>query len=119
MGGANPGWISQGRSIFWNTVMGIAIILASWLITNTIIRSLAEDNVAPEWWKLECSVTTGGTGGGGGTIKKYACQNNSCVEDDINGTYTEATCNNQCQAVPPPLRLVSITTTTLSDAVQN
>lgn len=59
MGGANPGWITQGKSIFWNTAIGIAIILASWLITNSIIRSLAVDNVAPEWWKFECRVTTG------------------------------------------------------------
>ncbi|OGM98299.1 MAG: hypothetical protein A2915_04265 [Candidatus Yanofskybacteria bacterium RIFCSPLOWO2_01_FULL_41_34] len=58
MGGANPGLISKGRSIFWNTAIGVAIILASWLITNTIIRSIAEDNIAPEWWKFECRVTT-------------------------------------------------------------
>lgn len=57
MGGANPGWISEGKKIFWNTAIGVAIISASWLITNTIIRSLAADNVASEWWKLECRVT--------------------------------------------------------------
>ncbi|MBI2062496.1 MAG: putative Ig domain-containing protein [Candidatus Yanofskybacteria bacterium] len=57
MGGAKPDWITKGRTIFFNTVMGIAIISASWLITNTIIRSIAADNVAPEWWKFECRVT--------------------------------------------------------------
>ena len=56
MGGANPGLISKGKSIFWNTAIGVAIILASWLITNSIIRSLAADNIAPEWWKFQCSV---------------------------------------------------------------
>ncbi len=60
MGGANPGWITQGKSIFWNTAMGVAIISSSWLITNTIVRSIAADNVAPEWWKFECRVTTAG-----------------------------------------------------------
>lgn len=60
MGGANPGWITQGKSIFWNTAIGVAIISSSWLITNTIVRSLAADNIAPEWWKFECRVTTGG-----------------------------------------------------------
>ena len=60
MGGANPGWITQGKSIFWNTAVGVAIILASWLITNTIIRSIAADNIAPEWWKFECRVTVAG-----------------------------------------------------------
>ncbi len=57
MGGANPGLISKGKDIFWNTAIGVAIILASWLITNSIIRSIAADNVAPEWWKFECRVT--------------------------------------------------------------
>jgi len=58
MGGANPSLISQGKSIFWNTAIGVAIISSSWLITNTIIRSVAADNIAPEWWKFECRVTT-------------------------------------------------------------
>jgi hypothetical protein len=58
MGGANPGLISQGKTIFWNTAIGVAIVSSSWLITNTIIRSLAADNIAPEWWNLECRVTT-------------------------------------------------------------
>src|SRR3989344_4389768 len=102
MGGANPGWITQGRSIFFNTAIGVAILLASWLITNTIIRSLAEDNIAPEWWKFECRVTTnnGGEGGGGGG-NKYSCTNNQCIQD-VNGTYTEPTCNNSCGEIPPP-----------------
>ncbi|OGN01896.1 MAG: hypothetical protein A3I26_02745 [Candidatus Yanofskybacteria bacterium RIFCSPLOWO2_02_FULL_43_10] len=56
----NPGRVSQGRTIFFNTAIGVAIISASWLITNTIIRSVAADNVAPEWWKFECRVTTAG-----------------------------------------------------------
>lgn len=58
MGGANPGLISQGKTIFWNTAIGVVIISSSWLITNTIIRSVAADNIAPEWWKFECRVTT-------------------------------------------------------------
>ena len=87
MGGANPGWISQGRSIFWNTAMGIAIILASWLITNSIIRSLAEDNIAPEWWKLECSVTTVPPP----PPLKYSCNNNSQCVADSNGPHTNHT----------------------------
>lgn len=58
MGGANPSLISKGKTIFWNTVVGVAIISSSWLITNTIIRSIAADNIAPEWWKFQCRVTT-------------------------------------------------------------
>ena len=83
--GAIPTNVARGRKIFWGTVQGIAILLLSWLVTNTIIRSLAaDDNVAQEWWKFECrseafepqvfptptTTTTSGTGGtttGGGT----------------------------------------------------
>ena len=112
MGGANPGNISQGRTIFWNAFMGVLIISSSWLITNTIIKSLAEESITNPnvpWYQFECRETVGGG------EKKYACQNNSCVED-INGTYTEATCNNECQTAPGN---VSITTASLPDATQN
>src|SRR3989344_1563820 len=60
MGGANPGWITQGRTIFWNTFMGVVILSSSWLITNTIINSLADESVtnpnAP-WYQFECRET--------------------------------------------------------------
>ena len=102
MGGASPGNISQGRTIFWNTSLGIVILSSSWLITNTIIRNLANDNVAPEWWKFECRVTTPGSdpGGDDGQENKYACQNSQCVES-ASGTYTEHTCNNSCAIGSP------------------
>src|SRR3989338_5913249 len=45
MSGANPGLRSNGKEVFKNTVIGIAIISASWLITNTIIRSIAVETV--------------------------------------------------------------------------
>ena len=35
-------------------------------------------------------------GGGNTTTKKYACVNNTCVEDNINGTYMEDTCGGNC-----------------------
>lgn len=30
----------------------------------------------------------------------YLCSGNSCVRDDVNGTYTEPNCNNECAAPP-------------------
>lgn len=57
MGGANPGWITQGRTIFWNTFMGVLIISSSWLITNTIIKSLATEDIASSWYQFECRET--------------------------------------------------------------
>ncbi len=61
MGGANPGWISEGKKIFWNTAIGVAIISSSWLITNTIIKSVANESVTnpnTPWYQFECRVTT-------------------------------------------------------------
>src|SRR3990167_5657353 len=62
MGGANPGWITQGRTIFWNTFMGVVILSSSWLITNTIINSLANTGVTEKatgtpWYQFECKET--------------------------------------------------------------
>ncbi|MFH1654577.1 MAG: hypothetical protein ABIE74_11075, partial [Pseudomonadota bacterium] len=115
MGGANTNWIAQGKTIFWNTFMGVVIISASWLITNTIIKSLAEESITnPDvpWYQFECKTTAYQS-----PVQKYSCNSdNQCVAD-ASGTYTEATCNNECQAESAPVP--SITTPSLSDAVQN
>ena len=60
MGGANPGNITQGRTIFWNTFMGVLILSSSWLITNTIMKSLATDDISATWYQLECRETVAG-----------------------------------------------------------
>lgn len=63
MGGANPGNITQGRTIFWNTFMGVLILSSSWLITNTIIKSLAEESITNPnvpWYQFECREVVAG-----------------------------------------------------------
>ncbi|MFH1653795.1 MAG: pilin, partial [Pseudomonadota bacterium] len=111
----NTEWVAQGKTIFWNTFMGVVIISASWLITNTIIKSLAEESITnPDvpWYQFECKTTAYQS-----SAQKYLCNSdNQCVAD-ASGTYTEATCNNECQAESAPVP--SITTPSLSDAVQN
>ncbi|PIR42098.1 MAG: hypothetical protein COV30_00130 [Candidatus Yanofskybacteria bacterium CG10_big_fil_rev_8_21_14_0_10_37_15] len=60
MGGASPGNISRGKSIFWNTFLGVLIMLSSWLITNTIIKSLADESITNPnvpWYQFECKET--------------------------------------------------------------
>lgn len=116
MGGANPGWITQGRTIFWNTFMGVLIISSSWLITNTIIKSLADESVtnpnAP-WYQFECRETIKPPPG----EQKYGCNSgNQCVADP-NGPYTTNNCDNQCQA--PPGGAVAITTASLPGGTLN
>lgn len=114
MGGANPGLISKGKEIFWNTFMGVLILSSSWLITNTIIKSLANESVTNPnvpWYQFECRETTGGPPGG---QPKYACQGTQCVASTT-GTYNEPTCSNDCQAAPGT---ITITTGSLPNAVQ-
>lgn len=35
------------------------------------------------------------------TAPKYRCVNGTCIRDDINGTYLEPTCNNECIIIEP------------------
>lgn len=112
MGGANPGNITQGRTIFWNTFMGVLILSSSWLITNTIIKSLAEESITNPnvpWYQFECRETVGGPP----VQQKYSCQGGQCVAS-TNGTYTEPTCNNDCQAAPGT---ITITTGSLPNTI--
>jgi hypothetical protein len=55
LGGANPGMISRGKSIFWSTFIGVLIILSAWLITNTLIQSIASSQGT--WWQFTCTET--------------------------------------------------------------
>lgn len=109
----NPGMISKGKTIFWNAVMGVAILSSSWLITNTIMKSLANEDVTnPDvpWYQFECRETVSGPPGG----QKYACQGIQCAPSST-GTYTEPTCSNDCQAAPGT---ITITTGSLPNAAQ-
>ncbi|OGN05855.1 MAG: hypothetical protein A2746_00665 [Candidatus Yanofskybacteria bacterium RIFCSPHIGHO2_01_FULL_44_22] len=75
MGGANPALLSRGKEIFKTTFYGVLVILASWLITNTIMMSVAQDsieitkadgtketvNIVTDWNKFKCTYTEQGT----------------------------------------------------------
>lgn len=63
--GASPGNFNRGTKIFSTTFWGIVIIMLSWMITNTLIKSLVNpDIVNPNtpWWEFQCkeTVVTGG-----------------------------------------------------------
>lgn len=53
--GSTPLKIGEGKTIFWNTTVGLVIMFSAWMITNTILKSLAADSdVADAWYKIEC-----------------------------------------------------------------
>ena len=65
LGGANPSWVSKGRDIFKTTTYSLFIIFGAWLITNTLLKTLAgEKPYGRDWNKVVCTEPTF-TGGGG------------------------------------------------------
>jgi len=111
LGSAKPAWIQKGKSIMWDTAIGIVIILCSYLITNFILKSLAGDTspYATGWNVITCKVSTlkditdatlPHPGGPPPAAQKYSCQSNQCTAD-TSGTYTESTCGGACQPAPP------------------
>lgn len=54
LAGASPGLYSKARSLFTNTIYGVIIVLAAWLITNTFIQSFGPANIATNWWQFNC-----------------------------------------------------------------
>lgn len=53
--GQVPGNVQKAKNYLWSVFVGAMIIGFSWLITNTIIQSLAkEDNISRSWTSIEC-----------------------------------------------------------------
>ncbi len=58
LGGGIPAQVGKGQSVFKTTAYGLMIIFLAWLIVNTTLRTIAGDqNIAQDWWKLECKET--------------------------------------------------------------
>ena len=54
LGGANPKLYSQGKQMLTNTLIGVAIILLAWLVTNFLIKSLVTGSSADSWYQFSC-----------------------------------------------------------------
>lgn len=52
--GDNAGRFKQGQDLLRNTLYGCAIILAAWLVTNTLIKTLATGNAYDAWYEFSC-----------------------------------------------------------------
>lgn len=71
LGGANPGLITSGKNIFKTTVYGLLLVFGAWMLTNTILKSLAGnyfDNQDDPWNRVVCVNPTGTGGGTGGGV---------------------------------------------------
>jgi len=59
LGGANQNLISRGRNMFRYTFYGILIILASYMIVTTILKSIVPGDLSTDWNKITCTTTVG------------------------------------------------------------
>ena len=75
LGGANPEMIGKGKQMLTTTLIGVAIIYGSWMVTNFVLVSLAGENPSIKTWfkigTLDCAQDKSGAGdtkpGPGGT----------------------------------------------------
>lgn len=50
----NTGQLAQGKRILLNTIVGLAVMLAAWLIVDTIMKSLAGSEAYGMWQEIQC-----------------------------------------------------------------
>jgi len=66
----NQSNISLGQKVIVSAIFGLIIVLASWIIVNTILWFLSPKiegvDIKSSWFKLECYPSEGGGGGGTG-----------------------------------------------------
>jgi hypothetical protein len=58
LGGTNPGMLASGKRMFKDTFIGILIVMLAWLITNTLIRTIADPawvGQGGNWFTFSCS----------------------------------------------------------------
>lgn len=93
MSAGNTGAVSEGKEMMTNSVIGFLILLAAWLIVNTVLMTFMKDgNGIAVWGTIQCvdnpamsaTTNTGGgtvtnTGGGGtGSGAQCAAGNTAC-----------------------------------------
>jgi len=56
MGGASEEWYKKGKKSLVSTAFGVAIVLASWLIINTIITVFVNTDAvnSASWYQVNC-----------------------------------------------------------------
>lgn len=61
MSGGDTGAVSSARSIMTNSVIGLVILLGSWLIVNTILNLLVSEENMGKWYEIQCTTLPPGT----------------------------------------------------------
>lgn len=53
--GGVPGELGKGTAMFRQTLIGILFLSLAWLMTNTLLKSFAKQDIAEHWWQLTCT----------------------------------------------------------------
>ncbi|MBY0310310.1 hypothetical protein K2Q16_04160 [Patescibacteria group bacterium] len=110
--GGNPGALNQAKETFSNILIGFFILLAGWLLIDTLMKALLSDQVYGVWNEIQCvsqpgvfdgpraaglqpgTQYTGPTGGGRGTGAQCSAGNTACsVASLMSSGYTEQQAN--------------------------
>lgn len=114
LGGGFPAQVANGRNIFKTTAIAVAIIYGSWMITNTVLKSIAGDSdYSKNWYTIVC---TNPPSSKPPSSQSYTCSSqNQCVQAPAGtaGQYSNSNCDGKCQKAGGAL---AITATTLADA---
>ncbi len=54
LGAGNPTMLNRGKNILKNTLLGVGVILISWLATDFLIKSIAAGNDGDTWYEFTC-----------------------------------------------------------------
>jgi len=116
IGGAEPSQVQKGKEIFKTTVYGLLIIYSSWLVANSVLKSLAGDNdVSNSWNTIVCTNPAVSVQPPSQPAQKYSCVNNQCAPIS-GGDYTDSNCGGKCTAVPPPVSVGTCTGVTCKNS---
>lgn len=90
-GGLQPGNFERGKKILKDTVVGLFIVFGAWVITTTILKSVAGDNnIFNNWFSIQC--TTEGFGPSTSPTPSVSVSPTPSVSPGIAGTCTGVTC---------------------------
>src|SRR3989344_2331308 len=118
LGGANPKLVATGRSVFSTTTWGLVIIFVAWMVTNSVLKSIAGDSVfTKDWNKVVCMNPVEPP-----VIEqvRYDCNSeNECVENPSGSYVGDPACGGNCTEVPAAPDPLQITNSVLGDGVTN
>lgn len=107
----NPQMLETGKKAIANTLIGVLIAFAAWLIIATIANTLGYKGFTGAW-NIAPTCAPSGFGGGGGGEKTTQCKCTCELGGSVFTTKDTATCANTCnaQGIGPMKSCIPVTT---------